>query len=79
VEKAPILDELGQAEDDERRISARRRRLHDRIDFLRLNGHADGTAVTADQLELLHEEERALSAARRALHERIAELRKLRY
>ena len=76
MEGALTLDELGQAEEEERRISARRRRLHDRIDFLRLNGHADGSAVTAEQLDSLYDEERGLSDTRRALHARIADFRK---
>jgi hypothetical protein len=59
----------------ERQISAQRRRLHVRIDFLRANGNADGTPATQEQLDALDAEERKLSAARRALHTEIDALR----
>jgi hypothetical protein len=66
---------LEQLEAEERRISVRRARLHDRIDFLRANGNADGMPATAGQLEALDEQERALSNERKELHARIGELR----
>jgi len=54
-------------EDAERALSSRRRRLQDRIDFLR--GHDD------PRLEESEAEERAVSAERRELHERADALR----
>jgi predicted nucleic acid-binding Zn-ribbon protein len=68
----PTLERL---EAQERAISARRARLHDRIDFLRANGNADGTTATPEQLEALDEQERELSQERKKLHARIRELR----
>lgn len=62
---------LAELELEARSISTQRRRLHDRIDFVRGNGmeSSDG------QLERLLDEERELSQRRRELHARIDELR----
>jgi hypothetical protein len=61
--------ELARLEEEERAVSARRRRLHDRIDFLR------ATAGDAAQLADLIADEHQVSAARHTLHERIDALR----
>jgi len=66
---------LEQLDEEERRISARRARLHERINFVRANGNADGAPATAEQLAALDEQERELSRQRRELHARIRELR----
>lgn len=66
---------LAQLEEEERLLSKRRARLHDRIDFLRANGNADGTPASPEQLEALDEQERELSKARKDLHARSDELR----
>lgn len=65
---------LAQLEDDERRISARRARLHERIAFLRATGNADGTPPAPEQLETLDRQEREISRERKELHRRIDEL-----
>jgi chromosome segregation ATPase len=72
----PEGDTLERLEQEERRLSTRRARLHDRIDFVRANGNADGLPATPEQLEALEEQERALSRERSALHARIGELRR---
>jgi hypothetical protein len=61
---------LAQLRKDERSLSARRTRLHNRIDFLRSGGGGD-SAEAAEQLAELERQERELSDERRALHERI--------
>ncbi|MDH4178179.1 MAG: hypothetical protein OEV72_11400 [Thermoleophilia bacterium] len=63
--------ELAGLESEERSVSALRRRLHERIAFLRGNGvgHDDG------QLQRALTEEREVSGRRRQLHARIDELR----
>ena len=53
-------------EAEERDVSRRRARLHDRIDFLRTSGAEEPDA--AERLAALLEEERALSARRLELH-----------
>ena len=68
----PSLEEL---EREERRISKRRARLHDRIDFYRASGHADGSPMSPEELEELSRQERDLSKARKDLHRRIDVLR----
>jgi hypothetical protein len=68
-----VLERLQLAERD---VSARRRRLHTRIEFLRTSGNADGSSATLEQLAALDAEERDLSAARRALHAQIDELKR---
>ena len=67
-------DALSELEREERALSIRRRRLHDRIDFLRAGGGGDTLASQA-QLHELERQEREISAERRQLHERIATLR----
>lgn len=64
-----VLDEL---EPEEHSISARRRRLHERIDFVRA-AHDDATSAAL--LPELDAQEREISAARRVLHRRIDALR----
>jgi hypothetical protein len=61
---------LAQLRKEERSISARRTRLHNRIDFLRAGGGGD-PALSADLLAELEEQEREVSRQRRELHERI--------
>jgi predicted nucleic acid-binding Zn-ribbon protein len=65
---------LAQLESEERTVSSKRRRVHDRLDFMRSGG-----AVTSDdhqeRLQQLVDEERALSARRRELHIEIDALR----
>ncbi len=65
--------ELERLESEERALSARRRRLHERIDFLRAGGADDPGG--ADALAQLEQQEREVSAARRSLHRQIDELR----
>jgi hypothetical protein len=65
---------LALLESEERAVSSRRRRLHDRIDFMR-----GGGAVTSSdgdgQLQKLLDEERELSVRRRELHAEIDAIR----
>jgi hypothetical protein len=61
---------LAQLRKEERSLSARRTRLHNRIDFLRSGGGGD-SAETAELLADLEGQERELSDERQALHERI--------
>jgi hypothetical protein len=65
---------LEQLEERERALSARRRALHDRIDFIR-GGSASPDAETLERLERLLDEEREVSATRAALHAQIDDLR----
>ena len=60
-------------EREEREISRRRRRLHDRIDFAAASGAYDPASVAL--LDRLRAEEREVSKRRRELHARIDELR----
>jgi hypothetical protein len=55
---------------EERSLSARRRRVQDRIDFLRSGGRGPEEDV-AEELAGLERRERELSEQRRALHEKI--------
>jgi len=64
-------EELERLEEEELAVSARRRRLHDRIDFLRGTGEPD----LEERLAKLAEEERAISDRRRELHRVIDALR----
>ena len=59
--------------EEERTISTRRRRLHERIDFLRGTGVDEPQA--RERLEVLELEERTVSDRRRALHAQIDTLR----
>ena len=65
---------LAQLESEERTVSSKRRRVHDRLDFMR-----SGAAVPSDdheeRLQQLTEEERELSHRRRELHFEIDALR----
>jgi hypothetical protein len=65
---------LEHLEERERALSARRRALHDRIDFIR-GGSMGQDAETLERLERLLEEEREVSATRAALHAQIDDLR----
>ena len=65
---------LARLESDERALSTRRRRLHDRIDFMR-SGAAPEAPDTEAQLERLRSEEHELSLRRRELHAEIDALR----
>jgi hypothetical protein len=60
---------LEQLDEEERIISAERRRLQDRIDFFA------GVAGSSDELVALEQKEHDLSRRRRELHERIDALR----
>jgi hypothetical protein len=61
---------LAQLRKEERSLSAKRTRLHQRIDFLRAGGGGD-SPESAELLADLERQERALSDERRELHERI--------
>ena len=62
--------QLSQLRKEERSLSAKRTRLHNRIDFLRAGG--GGLAgEDADLLEELERQETEISRERRELHERI--------
>jgi hypothetical protein len=61
--------ELARLEAEARALSTRRRRLRDRIDFLR------GGGDESDELQAVIDEERQVSANRSDLHRRIDELR----
>jgi chromosome segregation ATPase len=63
--------ELVELEEEERALSARRRRLHDRIDFLRGGAVSDEDPGLAE----LTAEEREVSRRRREVHARIDEIR----
>jgi hypothetical protein len=64
-------EELEKLEEEELAVSARRRRLHDRIDFLRGSGEPD----VEERLARLTTEERAISDRRLELHRLIDALR----
>jgi hypothetical protein len=61
---------LAQLRKEERSLSARRTRLHQRIDFLRAGGGGN-SPESAELLADLERQERAISDERRELHERI--------
>ena len=65
---------LAQLEADERAVSSKRRRLHNRLDFMR-GGAAVPSADHEEKLRQLVEEEREVSAHRRELHVQIDALR----
>lgn len=65
---------LAQLRKEERSVSARRSRLHDRIDFLRNGGGGVNADETARILTDLESQERDLSRQRLELHERIERL-----
>jgi hypothetical protein len=66
---------LADLEDEERRLSQQRSRLHQRIEYARTNGDGTGSPALPEQLAALDKQERELSQARRDLHARINELR----
>lgn len=70
---ADRLERLARLRNEERSLSARRRRLHDRIDFIR-SGRSD-PAGAEESLARLLEEERQVSQRRQQLHREIDELR----
>lgn len=65
---------LEQLDEEERTVSGRRLRLHDRIDFLKTTGVNEPDA--AERLAKVEEEERELSQRRRELHAQTDALRK---
>jgi predicted nucleic acid-binding Zn-ribbon protein len=65
---------LAQLESEERTISSKRRRLHDRLDFMR-SGGAVASDDYEEKLQQLIDEERELSTRRRELHIEIDALR----
>jgi uncharacterized coiled-coil DUF342 family protein len=69
--RSEIEAELDRLEEEERAISAKRRRLHDRMDIWAGAAGAEGAAAANER----RAEERELSERRRELHKRIRELR----
>ena len=65
--------DLARLEQEERAVSQRRRRLHERIDFIRGNGAQD--AESLERLVKLEAEAKEVSQQRRDLHGRIDGLR----
>lgn len=63
-------EQLAQLRKEERSLSARRTRLHNRIDFLRAGGGGD-PAQAAEQIAELERQESELSRQRSELHARI--------
>jgi predicted nucleic acid-binding Zn-ribbon protein len=74
LERPDASDPLSELERHERALSLRRRRLHDRIDFLRAGGGGD-TAAVNDLIAELERQEREVSAERRRIQERVDALR----
>jgi hypothetical protein len=66
--------DLASLEQEERRLSAKRRWLQERMDFLRAGG-GGFTEHTNQQLEQLRDVEKATSRQRRELHHRIDDMR----
>jgi hypothetical protein len=75
LDDGEVAARLGQLEREEHLVSVRRRRLHDRIDFLRSSGNADGTPASPEQMAVLDAQEREISTKRRELHVQIAAAR----
>ena len=71
-------ESLEQLESEERRLSKRRARLHERIRFAQTMGDGTGNPVSAEELEELNAQEREVSKARKELHTRIDALRQRR-
>ena len=70
-EQTPDSDvQLSQLRKEERSLSAKRTRLHNRIDFLRAGG-GGLPGQDADLLEDLERQEKEISQQRRELHEQI--------
>ena len=70
---ADSVGDLARLEQEERAVSQRRRRLHERIDFIRGNGAQDEESL--ERLAKLEVEEKEVSRHRRELHGRIDALR----
>lgn len=70
---ADTVGDLARLEQEERAVSQRRRRLHERIDFIR--GSAADDSESVERLEKLVAEEKDVSLRRRELHGRIDALR----
>jgi hypothetical protein len=70
---ADTVGDLARLEQEERAVSQRRRRLHERIDFIRGNGAQDEESL--ERLEKLVVEEKDVSHRRRELHGRIDAVR----
>ena len=70
---ADTVRDLARLEQEERAASQRRRRLHERIDFIR--GSAAQDEDSLDRLAKLEVEEKEVSHHRRELHGRIDALR----
>lgn len=71
-------EDLERLEDEERRISKRRRQLHERITFALTTGDGTGQPVTPEYLDELNAQEREISKARKELHARIDAIRERR-
>ena len=67
------VGDLARLEQEERAVSQRRRRLHERIDFIRGSGAQDEDSL--ERLAKLQLEEKEVSERRRELHGRIDALR----
>ena len=67
------VGDLARLEQEERAVSQRRRRLHERIDFIRGSGAQDEDSL--ERLAKLEVEEKEVSHRRRELHGRIDTLR----
>jgi len=67
-------DHIGDLENQERSLSAARRRLHDVIDFVRADSPAD-RSPQGEQLRYLEGKEREISGKRRILHSMIDAVR----
>ncbi len=70
---ADTVRDLARLEQEERAVSQRRRRVHERIDFIRGTGAQDEDSL--DRLAKLEAEEKEVSQRRRELHDRIDALR----
>ena len=70
---ADTVGDLARLEQEERAVSQRRRRVHERIDFIRGSGAQDEDSL--DRLTKLEAEEKEVSERRRELHGRIDALR----
>ena len=67
-------DHIGDLENQERSLSAARRRLHDVIDYVRADSPAE-RSPQGEQLRHLEGKERELSGKRRKLHDLIDAVR----
>src|SRR5262245_25043841 len=74
MEVSKLVCRIRDLEAEERALSARRARLHNRIDFLRSGGGGPADEVAA-RLDGLEREEREVSTRRRELHATIAAAR----